>query len=192
MHPKVLAVAAVAFTKYAAFNVDDVEHFLAGLIEGLIQKDDFTKIQGCLKDAQKVDEEMTEAIADFSKGDVQDIIKGVQVIGQLLTELPQDLGDCKDMQGDIDRIEKWAAIFKDPSALINTLIANVVKNFQGILADATDIPTEISADNYDKLGEDVADILVLALGPVPQPQLSTFYWSLDTKEDPETIPYTQW
>jgi hypothetical protein len=45
---------------------------------------------------------------------VSDIIKGVQIIGEILSNIGTYLGDCEGMQGDIARIEKWAEIFENP------------------------------------------------------------------------------
>ena len=39
------------------------------------------------------------------------------------------------MQGDLDRIEKWAQIFEDPTKLVETLTVNILKNFSKIVKD---------------------------------------------------------
>ena len=113
MHPKVYAAAAIMITKYAAFSLKDVEQFVGGLFMGFVNKDDLSNIQTCLKDAQTIDEELTAAIQDFEKKDLEDIIKGIQEIAQIIPQLNTDLGDCKGMEADVARVEKWAAIFKD-------------------------------------------------------------------------------
>ena len=66
------------------FNPQQVELFLAGLIFGLIQEDDLTKIQTCVFDGVSIAGKMQEAIGDFMKKDIPDIIKGVEVIGEVL------------------------------------------------------------------------------------------------------------
>ena len=77
MHPKVYAIAAVMITKYAAFNIQEVEQFVRGLFMGFVQEDDLTNIKLCLTDAQTIDEELTAAIQDFEKKDIEDIVKGI-------------------------------------------------------------------------------------------------------------------
>merc|ERR1711998_460501 len=76
--------------------------------------------------------------------------------------------DCKSMQGDLTRIEKWGEIFKDPKKLMTTLTENVLKNWSKIQADITKIPTDFTKSNYKGAGQDIADIMVQALGPVPE------------------------
>ena len=178
VNPRVLAIATMAVTKLSGINVDDVEKFLAGTIYGLIQVDDLTKIQTCLKDAQNLGNEIQEAVADFEKGDVQDIIAGVTVFGKIFQELPTDLGDCKGMQDDINRIEQWAPIFNDPQALVMKLVQNLQANFQGILSDITAIKADFADDDMYDAGKEVADVMVKALGPVP-PANMYLYWDMD-------------
>ena len=176
---RVLSTIAYAVGSKYAFDVNQAEQLLAGLIYGLIQKDDLAQIQVCLTDAEKVDEELSEAVTDFMKGDVTDIIKGVEMIGTVLQQLPTDLADCQNMQGDIARIEKWAAIFTDPKALVETVTTNLIKNFQVILGDITKASSDFSGADYYDGGADIADIMVETLGAVPELQ-------------PEDLKMTQW
>ena len=177
MNPTAFSVL-FAITKFAGFNVNDVEQFLGGFIKGTIDEDDLTKIQACLVNAESLEAELEKAVADFEKGDITDIIAGVEVIGQMLSELPADLATCKDMQGDLDRIESWAAIFKDPKALAKVLMANVLPNISQIEQDVIKTKNDITTAELFYAGEDVADLLILALGPVPA--------------SPDTIQITQW
>ena len=144
MRPIVLG-ALYMLSRQTGMTKDQIEQFLGGFIYGMIDMDDLTKIETCLKDASTLEAEVEEAVADFEKGDLTDIIKGVELIGKMVGELPVDLGDCKDMQSDIARIEKWAQIFKDPTALVKVLIANVEKNVslieQDVLKTKNDIAT---------------------------------------------------
>ena len=159
-------------------TVTDLENFLGGLVMGLIQKDDLAYIMLCLKDGESLEKNMDAAIADFEKGDTQGIIDGIEQIGVILQALPQDLGDCKEMQSDLDRIEKWAQIFQDPTELVKTVTANVLKHHKAIMQDISDSERDFNDKQFYPAGKDVADILVQALGPVPKM--------------PEDLEITQW
>lgn len=105
---KVLSTIALSMvSEYYAISIQQAEEFVGGIIYGLIQKDDLKRIETCLTDADQVEKEVNEAIQDFMKGDVASILSGIEVIGTLLTELPEDLKDCQDVQGDITRISNW-------------------------------------------------------------------------------------
>jgi len=114
----------------------------------LIGKNDLPEIQKCLTDSAGLEKEISEAIADFEKGDVSDIIAGIQIMVGVVQEFPQDLQDCEGMQGDIARIEKWAAIFTDPKELVETLIMNTIKNHSAVFADVGKIQSDSGAGNW--------------------------------------------
>ena len=178
MYTKVLTAAGIFALNSYGLAPADVEQFVAGVVFGLIQKDDLAQIQTCLKDAQGLETEIEEVIGDFSKGDLTDILKGVELVGKVIQELPADLGDCEGMKADVARIEAWAAIFSNPTKLVQTLLTNVVANFPKVSADATSIVSDFKAAKYYNSGDDIADLLVVALGPVPA--------------QPETLEMTQW
>ena len=54
------------------------------------------------------------AISDFEKGD---ILLGIEVIGEMLEAIPELVGDSKDMQPDINRLENFVLnMMKNPTA----------------------------------------------------------------------------
>ena len=168
-----------AAATYHAFQPAQVEQFMAGLIEGLIQEDDLSKIQTCFTDATGVEHKMMEAIGDFMKKDLEDIIKGVKVVGEIVQEMPTDMADCKSMSSDIARIEAWAQIFKQPKALVELMVKNVIANFNPIVTDIESTAADIGSGDCMKAGQDIADIMVLTLGKVPE-------------YHPEDLEITQW
>ena len=156
----------------------DVIGFVDGLVFGLIQKEDLPEIQTCLQHAPEIADQLTQAISDLEKKDFADIIKAIGEFGAIIQELPQDLSDCEAMQGDIKRIENWAQIFTHPTELIATLTKNVISNWGGITTDINKVTTDFSSSDFKGAGEDIADVLVLSLGPVPEGK----WWSKWTIE----------
>ena len=178
MNTKILAYGLYAFSKYSAFSLKDVEEFLAGFMEGLIQQDDLALIEACLTGAEGLEKEMEVAFEDFSKGTVAGYVAGIQEVGKIVEELPQDLSTCQGMQPDITRIETW---FK--SINMTVVMKNVMKNVVTIEQDVQRLMNDVAADEMFYSGEDIANIMVLALGPVPP---------TPSQEDPETLMITQW
>ena len=77
---KVLSTIALALTsEYYAISIEQAEEFVAGILYGLIAKDDLKLIETCLTDADGVEKEVNEAITDFMKGDIASILAGVDV-----------------------------------------------------------------------------------------------------------------
>ena len=111
------------------------------------------------------------------KGDVASILAGVEVVGTLLTELPEDLKDCQDVQGDLTRISNWIqGLVADPVELAKLLATNIIKNFSKISADINDTSADIAKADYYNAGTEVADIVTLSIGTVPAEDM-TLYWS---------------
>ena len=65
-------------------NADNAEEFIAGMIFGLIQKDDLSNIQACLTDADTLEKQIEEAVADLSKGDFNDLVAGAKILMQII------------------------------------------------------------------------------------------------------------
>ena len=150
----------------------DVKYFIDGMIEVFVQKDDFNEIDKCFKDTTNIEPQLAEAIQLIMKKDIPDILAAVKIIGQIIQEIPDQLQDCAGMQDDIHRIEKWADIFKHPFTLIPKLIKNTSANIDAIYQDIGDIISNVEKHDDSHLwmktiGEDIAKILVLQLGPVP-------------------------
>ena len=109
------------------------------------------------------------------KGDVASILAGVEVIGTLLTELPEDLKDCQEIQGDLTRISNWfSSLIADPVELAKMLATNVIKNFSKITADINDTSADIAKADYYDAGSEIADIVVLSLGNIPAEYMTLF------------------
>ena len=161
-------------------SVDDTEQFVAGIIDGLVDADDFQYIKVCLKDATGIEQLVEKAVADFEKGDVQSILDGVAVIGQILTDLPAVLGDCEAIQPDLTRIEKWATIFADPKKLASTVLTNLLMHHQKIFDDVAQTSKDFDGAQYHAAGVDISDLMIQTLGPVPK------------DIQPENLEITQW
>ena len=162
----------------ANIDLKGVEEFIAGFIDKLVNKQDLPELQKCLKDTDKVTLEVNEIINDFMKGDMADIIKGVEEAITLVKELPTDLAECKDIQGDVTKITAWISQFATPSGLAH-IAENVLANWSGIQTDIGTIVTDVQTDKFMDAGEETGDILELALGKIDyQAQDKTIDWGL--------------
>ena len=132
-----------------------------------------------MSDSDKVVEEVNEAVTDIMKEDVADIINGVKILATLAAELPEDFKDCEAMQADATKISKWAeSLVADPSTTAAMVATNVIKNFNGIITDIDKSSSDIASGDYYTAGTDIADVVVLVVGAIP--------------EDPESIQATAW
>jgi len=115
--------------------VKDAKDFIGGFIYGIINEDHFDEINHCLKDGKMIAGELTEAIEDLKKKDFSDVFMGIQIMGQVIEKLPEDLATCKMSKNDLNRIKVWSSIFKHPLALVKTVASNAVQHLAPIGAD---------------------------------------------------------
>ena len=161
-----LLVQAAAYILATKYDIDahGVEQFVAGLMYEFIGKDDLPDIEKCLTDESALEQEITNAISDISKGDLDDIIKGVEEIGQIIKELPGDLAECKEIESDVEKLLVWAAKFKNPVTLVVVLSKNLLLHWKEVEASVKKMETDWTAKEYYNAGEDVGDIVIEALG----------------------------
>ena len=145
----------------------------------MVKEDHLSEIQRCLQDAGQIETHVATAIQDFEKKDISDIIDGVGELFQIVVDLPTDMVDCQGTQDDIKRLEEWATEFKDPKQLAKTVAKNMLVNRKDISADIIKTKGDFKNEDYFNGGSDLADILILTLGQVPD-------------ESPESLMLTQW
>ena len=158
-------IASMLAVKYG-FDITMPEEILAGLIEGLIAKDDLPEIQKCLTNGETLEKEFETVIADLEKKDIGDIIKAAQEVGVIIAEIPTDLANCKETTADLQKIATWAKQFTNPIKLVETLTTNLLMNWSSVQADIAQLTTDQAAKKYYAVGEDIADITVAALGKI--------------------------
>ena len=68
-------------------------------------------------------------------------------------------------------LESWATIFTNPTELVSTVTKHYLLHKKTITADIQATEADWKAGSYYKSGQDLADLLTLAVGPVPAPAL---------------------
>lgn len=140
-----------------------VADFTAGLVFGLTGDNHLTEIEQCFKSTDPMRVDLLKALDDFKH---LNFIAGLQDFGDILLQLPVAFQDCTDMQDDITAIENWATIFKQPLKLTKTVSKNWLVHGVQIEADFQKEQADWAAEDYFTAGKDVADGLVLLVGPV--------------------------
>ena len=77
----------------------------------------------------------------------------------VVDEIPQDLADCKDIQGDISKVTDW---IKTRNLL--AIPGNVLKHYTKTVREVTQIQDAWANGNFEEAGEDVTALLFTVLG----------------------------
>lgn len=165
-----LIASAAAYNAVVEQNIESmsltaVEEFVGGAVYELIEKDDLPEIKKCLANTEVVTAEVKEILEEASKGDFQDVVKAVQGMIKLVQELPADLQDCQNIQGDVTKITNWVESFITPAGLEN-VVKNVMSHWSEIQADVGKINTDIAQSQFKEAGEMSADIVIAVLGKI--------------------------
>jgi len=160
-------------------KVTDVVLFLEGFIGTLIHMEDLTNLETCIQHEQTLQTDMEIILADFKKHDITSILNAFTIIGQMSSELPQDVADCKQVQEGLPILKQWADLFKHPKIVATRAAQGIFQHYPQIYSDVTDIETAQAAGEYKQVGHDVAEIVVLALGEPSQIEVTPFEGASD-------------
>jgi hypothetical protein len=166
------ALAALAASTNA-IDFNGSVQLVAGLMDGLIGKNDLPELQQCMQDDQALVNDINTAISDFEQGSVQSIIAGVQEGMKIAGEFPTALADCQNISDDINAVEAYFAQFKDVKATAEKIFKNVLSNFRGIESDISTLESDYDSSNYFQAGEDMAQVFIDTLGPIEQNMKAT-------------------
>ena len=148
------------------FDLMSVPEFLGGFLEGMVGESHLTEIEACYSGATPMVHYAQSFIEELLH---LQIIKALESFEAFVYHFQVDLAPCTQMQGDLKTIEDWAAQFKNPAALIPTITKHVLFHKSKIQADWTAEKNDWASGNYFQAGKEMADLVVLAVGPIAEP-----------------------
>ena len=90
--------------------------------------------------------------------------------GSFSTTMMISLKECSIIGDDVKAIEDWSKIFDDKTKLIETVTEHMLIHKKKIKSDIKAAKTDWNSGDFYQAGEDVADLLTLALGPIEKEQ----------------------
>merc|ERR1712151_756494 len=82
-------------------------------------------------------------------------------IQKVVSEFKPSLTNCKNMSGDIDKIEAWASVFEKPGTLAKEVSMNWLRHHKQVKADIAQEEADWSADKFFDAGKDTASAIEL-------------------------------
>lgn len=74
---------------------------MIGLISGLLQKDDLTILEKCIRASNNVMSDVSDIVDDMSEGvNITKIMEAIQKIGDLSQTVPDELERCPQLSDD--------------------------------------------------------------------------------------------
>jgi len=143
-----------------------IPDFVAGFVYGLTGDNNLAEIEACYQGGEVMATEIEAGIADIKIGGTDhDIQAGLQ-FALAATQIPTALKTCEGMTDDLNAIEQWASIFKDPASLAKKLALHYARHKSQIQADISTLESDWDTQKYFDAGKDLADLATLAIGPI--------------------------
>lgn len=150
-------------TEAVEFDIKAVPEFAAGFLFGMVGDNHLTEFQTCMKSSDQLVPYIDAFITDLESFK---IIAAFENFEKFLFHFQEDVAPCKNVSDDVAAIEAWAAIFKEPTTLVETLGKHWLIHQKAIKKDIASEKADWSAGSYFKAGADIADAVTLAVGPV--------------------------
>lgn len=132
---------------------------LAGIVYGVIDKNDATQIEACIADGK------TEAVLGFTA--FTELLSGhwltaFETLGNVVINLPSLMGDCTTIQADVVELESWATVFLTPAELPSTIKSNVTHNLIKLTNDVRKAKNDWANEELFQFGAEIGTMLVIA------------------------------
>ncbi|CDW78581.1 UNKNOWN [Stylonychia lemnae] len=149
-----------------AISVNETIAVVAGLLDGVIKKDDLKELTTCMTDVDDVSKSVETIYSDLSSMTMTGLLSGLEEAAKLVAFLPRDFQQCEGIRPDIDRFTKFASVFIHPSDLIQRLETNLPAHLNEIMSDVQAANQDYTEAKFFDFGENLGEVLVLAVGQV--------------------------
>ena len=159
-----LCVSAMSFQQAHAFDGLDVIRVFAGLMDGILHKDNLDYLLGCMSGTQNLVVDIENAVEHFQKGGAIGIGEGIMDIGQFLKDLPPTCYNCGGIPEDFAKLGDFFAIFGNPSLLASRISYNLLWYYTEINTDIQAALANWNKADYFGFGDKLGEALALAIG----------------------------
>jgi len=143
-----------------------VPKIISGFMYKFVGDNNLAAVEKCFSGGKGIETQLAKALADFEKGGKMDKVRAIMMLKNVVAAIPAELTNCKGMSVDVKAIEVWAKQFSNRAELMATIKKNQALHHEDISASHLKFKNDIKAKNYFKAGDDLADLLALAVGKV--------------------------
>ena len=161
----VLFVASImTVTQVNAFSGGDVIRVFAGLMDGILHKDNLTYLLGCMSGTDALVVDIENAVTHFKQGGTMGIGQGIMDIGKFLQDLPPTCYNCGGIPEDFKALGDFFSIFGNPSLLAQRISYNLLWYYSEINGDIQEALADWDKGLYFEFGFNIGEALVRAIG----------------------------
>ena len=164
-----VCVAAMSIEQASAFNGSDVIRVFAGLMDGIIHKNNLNYLLGCMSGTDSLVSDIQNAVAHFKQGGTIGIGQGIMDIGKFIQDLPPTCYNCGGIPDDFKKFGQFFAIFGNPKLLSERISYNLLWHFSEINGDIKTALADWDKGLYFEFGDKIGEALVRAIGDEAMP-----------------------
>ena len=132
----------------------DVFQFVKGFLEGINEKGDINELLKCVKDLEHIITKIIEAINYIKKMDITNLIKGITLLFEAITELLNIFKPCSE---GFEQIKKLIQALSHID--IMKIIFKILANPGPYIQDVTDAIDAFQKNDGYRAGKDIGDVL---------------------------------
>ena len=147
------------------YQVDpqDILLILKGVLEGVGTQTKFQDINECIDISSQITDEFTNAVEDLAKNTVDDVRKGLILIGEAVQALPDAIQDCKGAEQDTKNLLIMIQAFKNPTTFIYDIAKSLLLNGREIYHYITSAVSAYKNQQWEQFGQDVGQALAAVI-----------------------------
>ena len=124
-----LSILSLHASTSLAITGEQAIEVVAGIMKGVIEKDNLEELKKCMNDADQIAVLIEEVQEDLSSKDLFKMFEGIKLLGEVISMVPVKLKDCETIKPDVEKFEEWAMVFTRPKELSERLLRNLPKHF---------------------------------------------------------------
>ena len=119
-----------------------------------------------MENEDKLEELLEKALTDLHGGTLGDLVRGVEEMGNVMWNIPDDLSGCSGgtIKEDMSVINKWTESFINPVHLVFSLEKNIAANYQDIMDTMGRFQDDYTKGDMFNAGNDISQVMSDALG----------------------------
>ena len=141
--------------------------FVGGFLDGMVGDNHLDELYTCEHDVDAIVKSVDTLLRLFEEKKYDELWSFFK---SFPTTMMISLKECSTIGDDVKAIEEWSKIFDDKTKLIETVTEHMLIHKKKIKSDIKAAKTDWNSGNFYQAGEDAADLLTLALGPIEKEQ----------------------
>ena len=168
VHPDAIFIDGEKITNLVIAKV------IAGFAYGMVGQSDLEIIEDCYAGAVEITDNLVDAIKMYIAGGWNYYTQASLKLVIAALEITKEVEDtCVGITAEFDAIADWTTKFEDQEYLKTTVVNNANLHPAQVDADRNNMKADWESSHYFEVGQDLAGLAILLIGPIQHSDLAT-------------------